>query len=78
MDMADASALADLRFHWDEVYVIGFDADTGVWHARYKNTRPLKAGSASDLRQMIRTDYAARTSRSISATYAGLTERMST
>lgn len=68
-----ASALADLQFHWDERYVIAFDGD--VWSARWRaGGDELTAGSAEDLRQLIREDHARRRHDD----YVGLRERMST
>jgi hypothetical protein len=59
MDRSDASALADLQMHWDEAYVIGLDGD--IWSARYHtSTDELRAHTSSDLRELIRSDYAYR------------------
>jgi hypothetical protein len=59
MDRSDASALADLKMHWDEAYVIGLDGD--VWSARYHtSTDDLRAHTSSELRELIRSDYAYR------------------
>lgn len=68
-----ASALADLQFRWDERYVMAFDGD--VWSACWRaGGDELTAGSAEDLRQLIREDHARRRH----AEYVGLRERMST
>lgn len=59
MNRNDASALADLQMHWDEAYAITFDGYT--WSARfYGTTEMLEARSSSELRQLIRDDYASR------------------
>jgi hypothetical protein len=59
MDRSDASALADLQMHWDEAYVIGLDGD--IWSARF-HTSPdeLRAHNSTELRELIRSDYAYR------------------
>jgi hypothetical protein len=68
-----ASALADLQFHWDERYGIAFEH--GIWSARWRSTgEVLSADSDDALRQMIRDDYARRQR----ASFVGLRERMST
>jgi hypothetical protein len=59
MDRSDASALADLQMHWDEAYVIGLDGD--IWSARYRTaTNELRAHTCTELRELIRSDYAYR------------------
>jgi hypothetical protein len=59
MDRSDASALADLQMHWDEAYVIGLDGD--IWSARYRtSTDELRAHDSTELRELIRADYAYR------------------
>ncbi len=59
MDRSDASALADLQMHWDEAYVIGLDGD--IWSARYRTaTDELRAHTCTELRDLIRSDYAYR------------------
>ena len=59
MDRSDASALADLQMHWDEAYVIGLDGD--IWSARYRtSTDELRAHDSTELRELIRSDYAYR------------------
>jgi hypothetical protein len=59
MNRSDASALADLQMHWDEAYVIGLDGD--IWSARYRtSTDELRAHTSSELRELIRSDYAYR------------------
>jgi hypothetical protein len=59
MDRSDASALADLQMHWDEAYVIGLDGD--IWSARYHtSTDELRAHDSTELRELIRADYAYR------------------
>ena len=56
MDRSDASALADLQMHWDEAYAIGLDGD--IWSARFHGaTDELRAHTAGELRELIRTDY---------------------
>ena len=50
--------LADLRFNWDEAYVI--DHLGGRWIAQRRDTRQtLRADSPEELRGMIQADYAA-------------------
>ena len=59
MDRGDASALADLQMHWDEAYVIGLDGD--IWSARYRTSADeLRAHTCTELRELIRSDYAYR------------------
>src|SRR5215469_4753530 len=59
MDRSEASALADLQMHWDEAYVIALDGD--VWSARYRNSADeLRAHTSTELRELIRSDYAYR------------------
>jgi hypothetical protein len=59
MDRSDASALADLQMHWDEAYVIGLDGN--IWSARYRSSADeLRAHTSSELRELIRSDYAYR------------------
>ncbi|HSR83624.1 MAG TPA: hypothetical protein VLM11_05525 [Streptosporangiaceae bacterium] len=59
MDRSDASALADLQMHWDEAYVIGLDGN--IWSARYRRSADeLRAHTCSELRELIRSDYAYR------------------
>jgi hypothetical protein len=59
MSRSDASALVDLQMHWDEAYVIGLDGD--IWSARYRtSTDELRAHTSSELRELIRSDYAYR------------------
>jgi len=59
MDRAEASALADLKMHWGEVYAIGYQ--DGAWSAYYRGTADeFCADSASDLREQIRSDYQRR------------------
>jgi hypothetical protein len=59
MDRNDASALADLQMHWDEAYVIGLDGD--IWSARYRaSADELRAHTCTELRELIRSDYAYR------------------
>jgi hypothetical protein len=68
-----ASALADLQFHWDEKYLITLEE--GTWSARWRDTGERLTGESEDeLRQLIRSDYARRQR----ADYIGLQERMST
>ena len=59
MDRSEASALADLQMHWDEAYVIGLDGN--IWSARYRRSADeLRAHTSSELRELIRSDYAYR------------------
>lgn len=59
MDRSDASALADLQMHWDEAYLIGLDGD--IWSARFHGSADeLRARTSTDLRDLIRADYASR------------------
>lgn len=59
MDRSEASALADLQMHWDEAYAIGLDGD--IWSARFHGSADeLRAHTSSELRELIRTDYAYR------------------
>jgi hypothetical protein len=59
MDRSEASALADLQMHWDEAYIIGLDGD--IWSARYRSSADeLRAHTSSELRELIRSDYAYR------------------
>ena len=59
MDRSDASALADLQMHWDEAYVIGLDGN--IWSARYHTSADeLRAHTSTELRELIRSDYAYR------------------
>ena len=59
MDRSQASALADLQMHWDEAYVINLDGD--IWSARYRSSADeLRAHTSTELREMIRSDYAYR------------------
>ena len=59
MDRSDASALADLQMHWDEAYAIGLDGD--IWSATFHGSADeLRAHTSTELREMIRADYAYR------------------
>jgi hypothetical protein len=59
VDRSDASALADLQMHWDEAYAIGLDGD--IWSARFHGSAvDLRAHTSSELRELIRADYAYR------------------
>jgi hypothetical protein len=59
MDRSEASALADLQMHWDEAYVITLDGN--IWSARYRaSADELRAHTSSELRELIRSDYAYR------------------
>jgi hypothetical protein len=59
MDRNQASALADLQMHWDEAYVITLDGN--IWCARYRTSPDeLRAHTSSELRELIRSDYAYR------------------
>lgn len=57
--MSDESALASLRFHWGEAYKIWRDW-RGHWYAMEHAFAPAKilhAGTADELRALIRADY---------------------
>ena len=59
MDKSDASALADLQMHWDEAYAIGLDGD--IWSATFHGSPDeLRAHTSTELRELIRADYAYR------------------
>jgi hypothetical protein len=59
VDKSDASALADLQMHWDEAYAIGLDGD--IWSARFHGSADeLRAHTSTELRELIRADYAYR------------------
>jgi hypothetical protein len=59
VDRSDASALADLQMHWDEAYTIGLDGD--IWLARFHGSADeLRAHTSTELRELIRADYAYR------------------
>jgi hypothetical protein len=56
---SDASALADLQLHWGSGYEIGLDGDIGS--ATFRGTADqLRAHTATELRVLIRADYAYR------------------
>lgn len=56
---SDASALADLQLHWGSGYEIGLDGD--IWSATFRGTvDELRAHTATELRVLIRADYAYR------------------
>ena len=81
MTRGQASALADLQFHWDAVYTIGYHEETGIWYAKWLGlgaSETMNAQDASDLRQMIRQDYFDRTHQGSSVTECEVSERMST
>jgi hypothetical protein len=60
VDRSEASALADLQMHWDEAYAIGLDGD--IWSARFHGSPDeLRAHTSTELRELIRADYAYRT-----------------
>jgi hypothetical protein len=45
--------------HWDEAYVIGLDGD--IWSARFHGSADeLRAHTSTELRELIRADYAYR------------------
>jgi hypothetical protein len=68
-----ASALADLQFHWDERY--GITLEDGTWSARWRGTGEVMTADSDDaLRQLIREDYQRRQW----VFFVGLHERMST
>jgi hypothetical protein len=55
----DEEQIADLLWHWDTAYEVSRSCET--WTARFlTGTETLSAGSADELRQMIRADYLAR------------------
>lgn len=52
--------LAELRWHWGSAYLISHPKP-GVWLAQRRDTREtLRAGSAAELLEKIRDDYAQR------------------
>lgn len=56
MDRAQATALADLKMHWDDAYDIDLEGDE--WRARSRGYgHTLTAGDAHSLRLRIREDY---------------------
>jgi hypothetical protein len=57
----DEASLADLRWHWDEAYLI--DCADGIWVARplVAPGSTVSATSAYELRLAIRSDYFVRT-----------------
>jgi hypothetical protein len=66
----DQEQLADLRWHWDLAYEINLCGET--WTARFLGGGDmLSAGSADDLRGLIRADYASRTASAASDTGTG-------
>ena len=71
VDRSDASALADLQMHWDEAYAIGLDGD--IWSATFLGSADeLRAHTSTELRELIRADYAYRQqARRIRAAAAG-------
>jgi hypothetical protein len=78
VDRSDASALADLQMHWDEAYTIGLDGD--IWVARFHGSADeLRAHTGTQLRELIRADYAYRRQAQRARSYADIRgERMST
>jgi hypothetical protein len=59
VDRSEASELADLQMHWDEVYDIGLDGD--IWSAQFRGSADqLRAHTSHELRELIRTDYSYR------------------
>ena len=60
MTAGEASDLANLTFHWSEAYAISLDGET--WRAVFHGPGAidLTAGTADGLRDLIRSDYAAR------------------
>lgn len=61
MDKSAASALADLRGHWGDVYRIGYDLRDGTWWAQYVGANDvLNADAAEELRHKIRDDCSER------------------
>jgi hypothetical protein len=53
-------ALADLRHHWGDAYVIA-QTGPGVWLAQRRDNRAvLRAESVDELGRAIRADYQAR------------------
>jgi hypothetical protein len=56
---SDASALTDLQLHWGSGYEIRLDGD--IWSATFRGTADeLRAHTATELRVLIRADYAYR------------------
>jgi hypothetical protein len=61
----DQEELADLRWHWDLAYEISISGDT--WTARFLGVDgSQRAGSAGELRGLIRADYASRKATAVS------------
>jgi hypothetical protein len=59
MDRSQASALADLQMHWDEAYVIRLDG--AIWSASFRGSADeFRAHTSTELRELIRSDYAYR------------------
>jgi hypothetical protein len=57
--LSDYQELVDLRWHWDLAYDIS--VRRGLWTARFlKGPDLLSAGSAGELRRLIRADYMKR------------------
>ena len=69
MDRSQASALADLRWHWEDAYRIDYDYRDGKWSAVPLIGSPDKIIAASDeeLRHKIRDDYPERRTRLLAA-----------
>jgi hypothetical protein len=56
---SDASALGELQLHWGTAYEIGLDGD--IWSATFRGTTDeLRAHTCTELRVLIRADYAYR------------------
>ena len=51
--------LEDMRWHWDEAYKIG-SQDSRFRAGRLDGRGSLEAGTAQELRDLIRADYAER------------------
>jgi hypothetical protein len=57
----DGEALEELRFGWDEAYLIDFDVERGYWAARRDGIGGLLTGGTPDeLRKAITEDYAVK------------------
>ena len=69
----ESEQLADLRWHWDLAYEINLSGET--WTARFLGgPGRLSAGSADELRDLIRADYAARKAAEASGGAPGMGE----
>lgn len=72
----DEAALRDLSWHWDGAYTFAVVDDTWTATPADSPTGILTADSASELRELVRADYAER--HPVACTDGYLQERMST